>query len=109
MKVIIAGSRDFYDYNFLVNKIRESGMKITTVVSGGAKGVDSLGESYSRLSGITLKVFPADWGTLGKSAGFIRNKQMADYADALICIRVNHSKGSTHMIKTMVEKGRKYF
>ena len=43
MKVIIAGSRNFTDYKVLQDAIKNSGFKITEVVSGGAKGVDSLG------------------------------------------------------------------
>jgi predicted Rossmann fold nucleotide-binding protein DprA/Smf involved in DNA uptake len=67
MKVIVAGSRDITDYVWVLRAISEAKFKITEIVSGGAKGVDSLGEMYAKENGIPLKVFPADWKTYGKA------------------------------------------
>lgn len=106
MKVIIAGSRDINDMNLLTKAIEDSGFQITEVVSGGATGVDRLGENWSAWEftskpGIQkLTRFPADWNSYGKAAGPIRNKQMAEYADAAIVIH-NGSKGSLNMISQM--------
>lgn len=95
MKVIIAGGRDFTDYEKLRKAIAQSGWLITEVVSGGAKGADSLGERWARENNIPVKKFPADWNNLKQkgavvktnkwkkqynaNAGFFRNKQMAQY------------------------------
>lgn len=97
MKVIIAGSRDIDDICEVEEAIRLSGFKIDEVVSGRAKGVDTLGEVWAKANDVPVALFPANW-SLGKSAGIIRNIDMADYADALIAV-TNGSRGTAHMIK----------
>lgn len=102
MKVIIAGSRSIHNYSVLLktmNSARDNGWEITEIVSGGAYGVDQLGERYASEFGIPLKRFPADWNRHGRSAGFIRNEKMAEYADALIAIWDGKGSGTVHMIK----------
>lgn len=44
---------------------------------------------------------------LGKSAGIVRNIQMRDYADALICFWDGKSTGTAHMIKAAESKQMK--
>lgn len=99
MKVIIAGSRDITDYNLVKLAIIKSQFVIDEIVSGGAKGVDALGEKFAYENWISLKVFPANWDKYGKSAGYIRNEQMAKYADALVAIWDGKSPGTKHMIE----------
>jgi hypothetical protein len=99
MKVIIAGSRDFDDYELLCkycDHILQNQTDIE-IVSGTAKGADQLGERYAKEKEYKITRFPADW-SLGKSAGYIRNEEMAKYADALIAFWNGMSKGSKHMI-----------
>lgn len=108
-KVIVAGSRDFSDYQFMVKKLdfllsRKSHEKIC-IISGGARGADSLGERYARENNLKLKVFPADWNTFGRKAGYIRNEQMADNADALVAFWDGQSKGTQHMINIAKRRG----
>ena len=70
------------------------------IVCGKARGADSLGEQYAKERGIPVRYFPADWRTLGQSAGYQRNTQMAQYADALVAFWDGRSKGTKHMIDT---------
>lgn len=100
MKCIIAGSRTITDISKVKQAIEKSGWNIEEVVSGGARGVDALGEVYAQDNGKAVKRFPADWSKYGRSAGAIRNKQMADYADALIAVWDGKSKGTKNMINT---------
>lgn len=109
MKVIIAGSRDIASYRLVKEAIRNSGFEITEVVSGHARGVDSMGELYAEQNGIDLVIFPANWNKYGKSAGHKRNYKMAMYADALIAIWDGESKGTKGMIDIATEKGLKVF
>lgn len=105
-KVIIAGSRDFSDYELLEAKC-DYLLKNKTdivIVSGTARGADQLGERYAVARGLPCERYPADWQSHGKQAGFIRNTQMADNADALIAF-TNGSRGTAHMIKTATDKG----
>jgi hypothetical protein len=99
MKVIIAGSRDFNDYDKIKAGVKASGFDITEVVSGGASGADKLGEKYAEEHGIPITIFPAEWGKYGRSAGPRRNGIMADYADALIAFPIGASIGTRNMIE----------
>lgn len=104
MKVIIAGGRDINDYELLKSVIGhaiKSGFVIDTVISGGARGVDKMGERWAAENGKLLQVFPADWNKFGKAAGPIRNIEMSKVADGLIAIRKDGSKGTAHMISVM--------
>lgn len=102
MKVIIAGSRTINIFQPLMEAIdnfkRRTDQEITEVVSGNARGVDRLGEWWAVRNNIPIKNFPADWEKYGKSAGHIRNKAMADYADGLILVWDGDSKGSASML-----------
>lgn len=104
MKVIIAGSRGINDYAIVKQAIINSGFRISEVVSGGCRGVDKLGERWGKENRLPVKVFPADW-SMGKSAGPIRNAKMADYADALIAIWANNSRGTANMIDQAEKNG----
>ena len=101
MKYIIAGMRDFTDWNYFKAHMAllKPYIDIDEVVSGGDKGVDYMGEYWAKEKGLKSKVFPADWDRLGKRAGHERNKKMADYADGLIAFWNGYSKGTKDMIK----------
>ena len=109
MKVIIAGSRGITDYDTVWRAIKDSGFEITEVVSGGANGVDKLGEKYAVRNDIPIKVFLADWEKKKAAAGIIRNAEMAKYADALIAVWDGVSHGTKNMIETAKKKGLKVF
>jgi hypothetical protein len=99
MKVIVAGPRDVEDFSEVCKAIEESGFTIGEVVSGGAPGVDTLGERWATEHGIPFKRFDAQWDKLGKAAGPIRNQQMADYAEALVAVaKEGGSPGTSDMI-----------
>jgi len=98
MKTIIAGSRDFED-DILMQRILSSIPDISEVVCGGARGADKQGQLWAYDNNIPIKMFLADWNTYGKSAGYKRNVQMAEYADCLIAFWDGVSKGTSHMIK----------
>jgi len=103
MRTIIAGSREIRDYLLIVQAVENSGFVPTVIISGGARGVDRLGERYGAMHDIPTRVFLPDWETIGKSAGFVRNRQMALEADCLIAVWDGKSKGTAHMIKTAKE------
>lgn len=104
MKVIVAGSREGIDKDFLFSTLTEDLSHLIPeleIVSGGARGTDLLGEEWAYAANVDVKQFLADWDKYGKRAGFIRNVEMSRYADALIAFWDGESKGTEHMIKVM--------
>ena len=109
MKLVIAGSRNVKDIADAVGTINgfmenlSEDFKISEIVSGGAVGVDTIAENWAKKNGIPFKMFPADWDKLGKSAGHIRNNEMAKYGDMLLAIWDGKSKGTTGMVNRMMK------
>ena len=110
MRVIVAGSRNVTDYAYVKNaiKIYNQNVKggITEIISGGARGVDKLGERAARELGIPVKIFKANWNEYGKRAGMIRNEEMLAYGDALIAIWDGNSRGTGNMIRITKSAGK---
>ncbi len=100
-KVIVAGGRDFNDYPLLEKKLDRllENMPNVEIVSGLAKGADSLGLKYASQKNLPVIKFPANWREYGTMAGYERNIQMADYADACVCFWNGKSRGTKHMIR----------
>ena len=105
MKVIIAGSREITQPEVIARAVAASGFTITEVVSGGARGVDQLGEAWAQAHHIPLTRMPADWERYGKGAGCRRNAEMAAYADACLVCWNGVSRGADHMAKTARQQG----
>lgn len=108
--VIVAGSRSIQDVltaagqqRIVFNAIDNSPFDPSEIVSGTARGVDQLGEEYAEEHGLDIERFPANWEEHGRQAGPIRNTEMAEYADALVAIHVNDSRGTADMIDTATE------
>lgn len=113
MRIIIAGSREFNNYDLLrtevlkiVKDLKLKGFNIdkenVQIISGTARGADKLGERFANEFKLKLVQFPADWN-LGKQAGYLRNAEMSKYAkqDKEIGILIafwNGSNGTKHMI-----------
>lgn len=109
-KIIIAGSRSFNNFDLMYSEvIKFLGDKPRVqyeIVSGGAEGADKLGELLAKKHNLKLTIMNADWNHYGKSAGYIRNVQMAKYADAcIVFMKKGGSKGSQHMIDIADERG----
>ena len=113
MRLIIAGSRNFDDEETfrkvmaLVDRLIDSAYLDfpSEVVSGTCRGADTMGERWAKDHGHPIKRFPADWKQYGKAAGPIRNKEMAEYGDALILLwKPSSSSGSLSMFNEAIKK-----
>lgn len=108
MRVIIAGSRGITSaitVSLAMQKAAEQGIVPTTVLSGCAPGVDKLGEQWASVRGIPVERHPANWASYPRTAGRLRNVEMAHAADALVAIWDGASPGTRHMIKTAEARG----
>lgn len=111
MKVIIAGSRHMSPtlYPLIQRAVDESGFEVDEVVCGMARGADTLGARWAREHDVPVAEFPADWDRYGRAAGPMRNKQMAEYADALIVFIWDGSRGSANMLQRMERLRKPHF
>ena len=110
MKVIIAGGRDFSDYNLLrekCDKILSQVKEDIIVVSGTALGADTLGEKYALERGYQIVYFAPNWRLYGRGAGHVRNREMVEYANSLIAFWDGKSPGTKNMIETAEKSGLK--
>ena len=101
MKLIIAGSRTFTDYQLLCQTLAPERHHITEVIHGGARGADQLGFRWAVRHHVRSRCFAADWERFGKAAGVRRNHQMAQAGDMLLAFWDGRSAGTRHMISCM--------
>lgn len=108
-RVIIAGGRDFDDYELLRKScdICFRNKKPYAIICGEARGADKLGKRYAEEHSIEVFSFVPEWDLFGKAAGYIRNEEMAQNADALVAFWDGHSRGTRHMIETAQRYGLK--
>lgn len=109
MRTIIAGGRDCYSQMVLQKALKNCGWKPSVVLCGGARGADTLGRNWAEDNDIPVELYPAEWNKRGKSAGFFRNIQMGDQAEALIALWDGKSKGTAHMIKVAQHRALRIF
>jgi len=102
VRVVISGSRTINDKDLVWKALNESRFAITELISGGAQGVDTLGEKWARSKNIPVKVYRPDYSISNpKYAPLLRNQKMAEYGDALVAIWKDGSRGTAHMIGCM--------
>lgn len=109
--LIVAGGRDFDNYQLLSEQLIELSEthlrdRLVNLVSGMAKGADLLAFQFAKEHGVNCIKFPANWNAHGKSAGYIRNSQMASVSDGLLAFWDGQSKGTKNMIDTMNKLGK---
>ncbi len=108
LRVIVAGSRDFNNYELLCDRLdfylKRYPRERIEIVSGRARGADRLGEEYAKSRGLRLKEFPANWDKFGKKAGYLRNREMAEYGTHAVIFWDGDSRGTRHMIELAREK-----
>lgn len=109
MILIIAGSRRINNHGEVARAVRNTGLKISKILIGNAKGVDTVAENYAATSQIPVEIMDAPWDKYGKPAGTIRNDRMTDAADALLAIWDGKSDGTLGLIKLMNKKNKPVF
>ena len=106
MRLAIIGSREFQDYFLLSSHISSLYTCIDAVVSGGARGADSLGAMYANNHGIPVTIFKPQWELYGKGAGFRRNRLIIENCDEVIAFWNGESHGTFNSIQIAIELGK---
>jgi hypothetical protein len=103
-RLAIVGSRDFANLDLVrafIARLRVT----TTVVSGGAPGVDRAAEAAANARELGTDIFPAEWDVHGRSAGMRRNEQMIATVDGLVAFWDGRSRGTAHAISVARARG----
>ena len=103
MRLIIAGGRDFTDADMMEAKLHKilGGSDHEwpdVVISGMARGADTVGWHWAKKHGVEVVEMPADWARYGRSAGYRRNEAMAQDATHLVAFWDGESRGTSNMI-----------
>lgn len=124
MKVAIIGDREITDAKILEDAIKASGFEITEVVTGDARGADTLAVNWAKKNNISFKTCKADWNDItaedaiikervnpynkkmekyNANAGFARNTDIINYAEAVIALQTN---GDTNGTQDSIKKAK---
>lgn len=112
MRLAVIGSRDFNDYVVLscyLDTFRKECGDIDLIVSGGARGADTLAERYAKEHGIETLIFPAEWKKYGKRAGYIRNEDIIKNCDIVIAFWDGKSRGTKHSLDLAEKYDKKVY
>ena len=107
VRVLVCGGRQFDDRDMLnaaLDKLHHERV-FSLVISGGAPGADSLAEAWAKAAGVACKVYNADWETLGRKAGPIRNEQMLVEGRPDLVVAFPGGRGTAHMVRIAREAG----
>jgi len=102
MKIAIIGSRSLKNVS-LENYLPPD---CTEIVSGGAKGIDTLAAAFARERGLLLTEFLPEYAHYRRGAPLLRNKMIVDYADAVIAFWDDSSKGTASVIDYCTKNGK---
>lgn len=105
MKIAIVGSRDWNDENKIAEYIHDLPSE-TVIVSGGARGVDSMAAKWAKFFCMTVEIYTANWGKYGKSAGMIRNSEIVEACDRVVAFWDGKSKGTLDTINKAKKAGK---
>ena len=109
MKLAIVGSRSFNNYEKLRDEIIKTVRidDIECIISGGAKGADTLADRFAKSWKIPIITIPAQWITHGRAAGIIRNEQIVHESDWVIAFWDGVSRGTKSTIKFAIKAKKK--
>ena len=103
MRLGIVGSREFLDYSLLAETVdsfvEKTKIKVEKIVSGGAKGSDSLAARYASEHGYLLEEFKPDYGRYGRGAPLQRNTTIVENSDIILAFVTASSKGTWDTIR----------
>lgn len=104
----IVGSRNFNRWDLVVsemNKLIDTHGQPNTIISGGAKGADSMAETWAKTNGCEMIVHPALWNKYGKRAAYLRNKDIVRDSDMLLAFPSKSGRGTQMTINLSQDKG----
>lgn len=109
MRLAVVGSRGFDKYDlveFVLDEFKLSSATPLVIISGGARGADTLANLYAVRNELEMVVYAAEWDKHGKSAGYIRNADIVKDCDELVAFWDGKSRGTLHSINIATKQGK---
>lgn len=108
-RIAVVGSREFQNYQQLDRELKARVVAEDTLVSGGAKGADSMAQRWAKENGKSILIIYPEWHTKGyydAGAGFKRNEQIVRNSDLVLAFyRKGHfQEGGTANTATWARK-----
>lgn len=102
MKLLIAGSRKIEKFDFK----KYIPLETDLIISGGAKGIDTLAEQFAAHHGIATEIYRPRYDLYGRAAPLKRNETMVDRADQVLVVWDGTSSGSKYTMEYAKKKGK---
>lgn len=110
VKLAIVGSRDYTDYEsfkaIVDSIISLNNLNVYKIISGRARGTDTMAEQYAKENSIPMQVFKANWEIFGKKAGMMRNRDIVANSDYVLAFWDGESKGTKGTIDMARKDGK---
>ena len=120
LRVLVCGGRDYTDWDTFRDEMEKIALEkfprtepdeygnflySVTIISGGARGADTLAEEWAVVNWTGLEIFLADWKKHGRAAGVIRNQKMLDEGHPDLVIAFPGGTGTSDMIRRAERAG----
>jgi len=109
VNIAVVGSRNYINKQFIYKVLDKfiSNLNLDVIlVSGGARGVDTISKEYAISRNINIIEFKADWNKYGKSAGFIRNADIINKANIVFAFWDGKSSGTKDSINKSIKQNK---
>lgn len=107
MRVLVCGGRRYLDRERVFLELDDLHLQqpITLVIHGGAKGADRSAEAWAMSRGVPWRRFLADFATLGKAAGPLRNARMIAEGKPDLVLAFPGNRGTADMVRKAFSAG----
>lgn len=102
MRVAVIGSRTVGSIDFDLIGAKRGDI----IISGGAKGVDTLAADEARRRGLEVVEFRPDYAKFGRAAPHVRNSAIVANCDRLVAFWDGKSRGTAGTIDKARRNGR---
>lgn len=106
MRFAIVGCRDYTNERFIFSILERMLHQGDVVISGGAKGVDTLAKLYAIRYNHQFVEYKANWEKYGSKAGPIRNEKIVEDCNEVIAFWDSKSRGTKNTLKLAREAGK---
>ncbi|MBW6397027.1 DUF2493 domain-containing protein [Roseomonas sp. HJA6] len=105
LRLLVCGGRTFTDRDAAFAAIDRIHAQcgVAVLIHGAARGADTFGGEWAAAHGVPMLAFHADWESLGRKAGPIRNQRMLDEGRPDLVLALPGGRGTADMVRRATE------